>query len=106
MGSASSEFDKFKDSAIEWCVDYIPKIIGAIIVSLIGCCIIGCILKCLRKLFVRKNWDPTLTSFLITLFGVFLKIILFLIVLNILGLNMSLFAAIFVGFGLALAFAL
>lgn len=93
---------KFLDMAIA----YAPKVIGAIIIYLIGKFIINKFIHVTEKVFKRKNFDISLLKFLVSLISVTLNILMFLAIAGILGVNITSFAAILAGAGLAIGAAL
>ena len=99
-------WDTVWEDAIEFAVNYVPKLVGAIIIWIIGICIINKILHMLKKKFKKKSYDPTLSLFLLSLLGWVLKIILFLILIDKLGVEITTFAAILAGLALAIGLAM
>ena len=93
---------KIKDMALE----YAPKILGAIIVYLIGSWIIGRIANVSRKMMVHRKFDVSLQTFLISLIKVGLTVMMFLAIVGMLGVNITSFAALLAGAGLAIGAAL
>ena len=82
------------------------KLLGAIIVLIIGLWIIKTIMKKLNTLMEKKETDPSLGSFLTSMFSITLKILLFISVLTMLGVQMTSFIAILGAAGLAVGLAL
>ncbi len=102
FGQSIGMIDKFKDFAL----DYTPKIIGAIIFYIVGSWIIKKLVGLIGKLMLRKEYDASLQSFLMSLIKSALMIFLFISIMGILGVNTSAFAAAIAGFGLAIGAAL
>jgi small conductance mechanosensitive channel len=92
----------FKDQLFE----YAPKLIGAIIVLIIGLWIIGIISKMVRKLMDKRDVDPTLKPFIKSLVSATLKILLLISVISMVGVEMTSFVAILAAVGLAVGMAL
>jgi small conductance mechanosensitive channel len=67
-----SYIDKIKDFAI----GYAPKIAGAVIFYLVGSWIIGKLVSVMRKILLKRDYDASLQSFLISLVKVALTILL------------------------------
>ena len=82
------------------------KLIGALIVLVIGLWIIKSMMNRISKVMEKQDTDPSLRSFLISMLGITLKILLFISVLTILGVEMTSFIAILGAAGLAVGLAL
>lgn len=91
---------------IQMAVNYAPKLLGAILVYLIGSWIIKGICNGMGKLMNARQFDPTLQSFLLSLVRIVLLIMLILSVVGMLGVNTTSFAALLAGAGLAIGAAL
>lgn len=87
-------------------VGYAPKILGAILIYLIGSWVIKWVTKLLLGILRKRNFDPSLVSFLISVVKISLIILLFITVISILGVNITSFAALLAGAGLAVGAAL
>ncbi len=98
--------DKYLDMGIEFITNYGLKIIGAIIIWIIGSWIIKKINKGLGKIMSKRNYDESLQKFLLNLVGWILKILLILAILAKLGVETTSFAAILAAAGLAIGMAL
>ena len=83
-----------------------PKLIAAIIVLIVGLWLLKVIIKALDKTMNKKEVDPSLRSFIISLSGILLKIMLVISVLGMLGIQMTSFIAILGAAGLAVGMAL
>ncbi len=86
--------------------EYGPKLIGAIVVWIIGSMVIKSISKALNKYMDKRNMDPSLKTFLKSLVNILLKILLGITVLGMLGVQMTSFIAILGAVGLAVGMAL
>lgn len=93
---------KIKTMALE----YAPKLVGAILVYIIGSWIIGKINSLIRKLLSSKKLDVSLQKFLLSLVKVMLTILLFLAIASMIGVDITGFAALLAGAGLAIGAAL
>lgn len=93
---------KIKDMALE----YAPKVLGAILVYLIGSWIIARIATVTKKVMMRRNFDVSLQTFLVSLIKVSLTVMMFLAIVGMLGVNITSFAALLAGAGLAIGAAL
>ena len=82
------------------------KLLGAIVVLIIGLWIIKAIMNKVSKTMEKKETDPSLRSFLLSMLSIILKILLFISVLTMLGIEMTSFIAILGAAGLAVGLAL
>ena len=81
-------------------------IVYAILTLIIGLFIINRIHKAIRKVFIKRNIDPTLTSFFLSLISMSLKIILIIIVITNLGIETTSIVAVMAAAGFAVGLAL
>jgi small conductance mechanosensitive channel len=100
------DIDKFYDKAIDWIIRVGPKIVVAIIVLFIGLWLIKVIKKATRDHMERKAVSSTLAPFLQSLIITVLYVLLILLLMQILGIQMTLFAAIIGGVTVAAGLAL
>ncbi len=87
-------------------VVYGPKLVGAIITLIIGMWIISIIRSTLRKRFEKRNVDTSLRGFLNSMIGIVLKMMLWISVIGMMGVQMTSFIAILGAAGLAVGMAL
>jgi len=87
-------------------IKFIPRLIGAILVLLIGLWIIRIIMKTIKRTFEKKKVDASLVPFLTTLISIVLKITLFISVIAMVGIKATSFLAIIGSAGLAIGLAL
>lgn len=87
-------------------IDYTPKIIGAVIVYLIGSIIIRWVAGIVGKMLKARNVDPSLQGFLASFVKIMLTILLLLSVFGMLGVNLTSFAAILAGLAVGVGAAL
>jgi small conductance mechanosensitive channel len=87
-------------------IDFLPNIITAIIILILGLWIIKFLVKLIRKIFEKKGLDETLKKFLLDLIKWVFKIVLFITVVAQLGIQTSSFVAILGAAGLAIGLAL
>lgn len=85
---------------------YLPSIIGAVVLFFIGLWIVKLLCNYLRKVFDKRDYDPALKSFLLSIIGIALKIILVIIVIAQLGIQTSSLVALFGAAGLAVGLAM
>ena len=94
------------DKAMELLVNYGPKLVGALLVLVIGLWIIKLINRAVSRLLEKKDWDPSLEPFIRTLVSILLKIMLVISVMGMVGIQMTSFIAILGAAGLAVGMAL
>lgn len=78
------------------------KIVGAVVLYMIGRWLIGFAIKMLSRLLTARNFDPTLQRYLANVLGVALNIVLVVAILGYFGVETTTFAALVVGLGLAI----
>lgn len=98
--------DKFYSRAWDWIIIYTPRLLIGIIVLVIGLWIIRLLLKWISKSINERKIDESAKPFLISMFGVVLRVLLILAVMQIIGIEMALFTAIVGAFGVAAGLAL
>jgi small conductance mechanosensitive channel len=87
-------------------IDYLPTLIGAIVLLILGLWIIKIIVNYLSKLFDKKDYDPTLEKFTLNATSWGLKILLFVLVITQLGVESASLVAAIGAAGLAIGLAL
>ncbi len=87
-------------------IDYLPDIVSALLIFIIGWWFIKITIKLVKKIFKARELDVSLEKFLIDLISAVLKIILFITVVAQLGIQTSSFVAIIGAAGLAIGLAL
>ena len=90
----------------ELVISYGPKLIGAIVVWILGGWVIKLLGKGFKRLLDKRDVDDSLKPFLGTLVSTLLKIMLIISVLSMLGIEMTSFIAILGAAGLAVGMAL
>jgi small conductance mechanosensitive channel len=98
--------EKFYNAAYAWLINYGPRFLIGILVLFIGLWLIKLILNRSHQGMHKKEVDPTLKPFLLSLIGVALRILLVLGVMQIIGIQMTLFTALVGAFGVAIGLAL
>ena len=94
------------DKGVNFIVEYGPKVLGAILIYIIGSWVVGRIVRGLRRVMKRLNYEESLQRFLMNLISWGLRIILIIVVVSALGVDVTMFAAIFAAAGLAVGLAL
>jgi small conductance mechanosensitive channel len=97
---------QYADQGIDLLVFYIPKIVTAILVLIIGLWIISMIVKGFNKASAKSSMEPSLQKFLSSLFSMALKAMLLISVISMLGIETTSFVAVLGAMGLAVGFAL
>ena len=101
-----NKYQEYIDSAIDWIWSVIPDLVLALITLIVGLWIIKISTRLLKRYFDRKDFDPTLESFLYQIISVGLKIILFVLVVTQLGVQTSSLVALLASAGIAVGLAL
>lgn len=96
----------YSDKLIDLALYYGPKLIGAIITLIIGFWIIKRINGGIKKAFDKREMDPSLSPFLLSMISALLKVMLIISVMSMLGIAMTSFVAILGAVGLAVGMAL
>ncbi|MBX2807419.1 MAG: mechanosensitive ion channel [Cellvibrionaceae bacterium] len=96
----------YTQKLLEFSVTYGPKVIGAIAVLIIGWWVIGRIVKGLKAVMTSRNMDAGLVSFLSSLLGAVLKVLLVISVASIVGIETTSFVAVIGAAGFAVGLAL
>ena len=94
------------EKLMEWVIAYGSKLLLAIITLVVGLWLINRLIKVLQKIFELKSFEQTLQSFLLQLIGVVLKILLFISVITMVGVQMTSFIALLGAAGIAFGMAL
>lgn len=102
MDFSELELDKVYDLVTE----YGLKVIGAILLYIIGSWIVGRLIRVTRKVLIKRNMDESLQKFLLDLASWALKILLVIMVISALGVETTSFAAVIAAAGLAIGMAL
>lgn len=87
-------------------VNYGVKLLGAIAVFVVGMWVIKQINKGVKRYFIKKDFDPSLETFIASLLSISLKIMVCISALSMLGIEMTSFVAILGAAGLAVGMAL
>lgn len=97
---------KFYNRAYDWIIIFGPRLILGIITLLIGLWLVRLMLKWIEKSIAHRDIDASAKPFLISMFGVIFRVLLLLGVMQIIGIEMTLFTAIVGAFGVAAGLAL
>ena len=98
--------DWLPDLVKEYLVPFGLKLVAAIVVLLLGRWVINWVKKGLTRMLLRRNADPSLNSFVMSLISVLLTFFLIMAIVGILGINTSSLVALLASAGLAIGMAL
>ncbi len=87
-------------------IDFGLKLLAAIAIYLVGAWIIKRVKITLNRIFVRRNTEGTLASFIISLVSITLTVLLVIITIGTLGINTTSLAALLAAGGMAIGMAL
>ncbi len=87
-------------------IDYLPTLVGALVLLVVGLWVIKLIVKYVKKIFERKDHDKTLELFSINAIRWGLKILLFVLVITQLGVESASLVAAIGAAGLAIGLAM
>jgi small conductance mechanosensitive channel len=102
----SADALKYKGYAMDFIMDYGPKLIGALVVLIIGLWIVKMLSRGFDQLMLKSNMDNSLRPFLKSLVSTLLKVLLAISIMGMLGIEMTSFIAILASAGLAVGMAL
>ncbi len=100
------KLDKFYDHVYDWIVRFGPRFLVGILVLLVGLWIIKVVIRWSHSGMHQQKVDPTVKPFLLNMIAVVLRILLILGVMQIMGIEMTLFTAVVGAFGVAAGLAL
>lgn len=100
------QLSTYSDRFMDWIFVYGPKLIGAIIVFVLGLYVTNWLTRQVTRGMTRKHLDISLQSFLASIVGVGLKILLLITVAGMLGIQTTSFIAVIGAMGLAVGLAL
>jgi small conductance mechanosensitive channel len=100
------ELDYYSQQAIDYGLEYGPKIILAIVTLILGWWIINIFTRIMKKGFNKSKMEASLISFLATLFSWTLRAMLLISVASMIGIETTSFIAVLGAAGLAIGLAL
>lgn len=98
--------EKYADQAVGLLMTYGPKIVLAIIVLIVGLIVIKPVVRGIRNAMNKRNVDPSLVPFISALVNVLLKLILFISVASMVGIETTSLVAVLGAASLAIGLAL
>jgi len=106
MNDQITALGTYFDKMLSFGAEYVPKLIGGIVVLIIGLWVVKLITKGVGKALVKSKMDQSLIPFLKSLTNIVLKILVIISVMGMIGIEMTSFIAILGAAGLALGLAL
>ncbi|WP_132054881.1 mechanosensitive ion channel family protein [Pseudocnuella soli] len=98
--------EAFYDKAYLWILTVGPRLLIAFFVLFVGIWLIRFLKRALNLHMHRREFDPSLQPFLISLFGTVMQVMLILALMQVLGLQMTIFTALIGALGVAAGLAL
>ncbi|MGB0178083.1 MAG: mechanosensitive ion channel family protein, partial [Owenweeksia sp.] len=99
-------FEKYFDEIVDLIVLYGASIVLATLVLIVGLWVIKRITRLISKGMTKRNIDPSLQPFLLSITGALLKVMLIISVASMIGVEMTSFVAVLGAAGLAVGLAL
>lgn len=100
------DWNTFYSKAYDWLLFFGPRILVSLFILIIGFWLIRVFNRFLKRRLDRHNFNPSLRYFLQNLLAITMQVLLILMVMQILGIQLTFFAAIVAGFSVAAGFAL
>ena len=107
--NASQSIGKLQDmlnQLIEWGVQMGTRVLGALVIFIVGRYVVKLINKLVARLLSSSNIDPSVKSFVESFVNVLLLVLLIVAVISKLGVETTSFAALLASFGVAVGMAL
>ncbi|MGJ1205299.1 mechanosensitive ion channel family protein [Sphingobacterium lactis] len=106
LENVEGKIEKFVDSAIAYAPVLISSIISAGLILVLGLWLIRMVRRLVDRIFVKRDIDPSIRTFLGNLINWILKVMLFIVVVSQLGVQTSTFIAVIGAAGLAIGMSL
>ncbi len=109
MGNTSEyvgEAGTYLEKLVELLMGWAPKVLLAIVLLVVGIIIINRLARLMRRIMKARDVDPTLVPFLVGFINIILKVMLFISVIDIVGVKTTSFIAVLGAAGLAIGLAL
>lgn len=106
MENVEGKIEKFVDSAIAYAPIIISSLVSASLVLFLGLWLIRMVRNLVDRIFIKRNVDPSIRTFLGNLINWTLRVILFIVVVSQLGVQTSTFIAVIGAAGLAVGLSL
>jgi small conductance mechanosensitive channel len=104
--TAQISINKLYSHLYDWVITFGPRFLIGIMVLFIGLWLVKMFVNWSHKGLHRKDVDPSVKPFLLSLIAIALRILLILGVMQIMGIQMTLFTAVVGAFGVAVGLAL
>ena len=99
-------WEAFYDKAYLWILTVGPRVLIAMLVLVLGIWLIRLLKGALNRYMHNREFDPSLQPFLVSLLGTVLQVMLILALMQVLGLQMTIFTALIGALGVAAGLAL
>ena len=96
------EVTGLSDRYLPIAVDFGLKVLGALLLYMVGRWLIGIGIRALERVLTARNFDATLQRYIANILGVTLNIVLVVAILGYFGIETTSFAALLAGVGLAI----
>ena len=106
MNESVENLSTFAKEGLQTLIDYLPSVVGALITLILGWWAIKFITGRIKKVMEKREVDPGVRGFAISIINIALKILLIIAVITELGIETTSFAAILAAAGLAIGLAL
>ena len=106
MNETYQNVEKYVDKYGHLFIEYLPNLISAAVIFIIGWWVTKIITRLLRRFFDKKDYDEALEQFLYSLISWALKILVLILVITQLGVKSSSLVAVMGAMGLAVGLAL
>lgn len=103
---STTTIDRLLEQLLDHAITIGLRLVAAVVIFIIGRWAIGWLRKFINKFLERRRIENTVRGFLDSLANISLQIVLFLLIVNILGISMTSFAAILAAAGLAVGMAM
>ena len=98
--------DQLITDLVDKAVAFGLKVLAALLIYLIGAWLIRKIKRLLKKVFEKRNTDPSISSFVLSIISIAMTIMLIIITVGALGVDTTSLAALLAGGGMAIGMAL
>lgn len=102
----TSQAERLLDKAYDWIITQGPTILLAVIILILGLWLIKLLSRYLSKVMGKKEINPSLKPFITSLTITLLRVLLLLMVMQVAGIRMTIFAAVIASMGVAAGLAL
>jgi small conductance mechanosensitive channel len=100
------DWNKLYDRFNNWLLVFGPRILLAIVIVFVGAWLIRIVKRWFTNFLSHRKLEPSLRPFLLGTFSIVLQVLLILAVMQVLGIEMTIFAALVGAFGVAAGLAL